>query len=167
MYDPRANVPVSIGHDAVIAYGKRFPFTPSDRREREAAIREAKQFGAERQSVMRQQAGRPLSTREQLSGALELPRERPGPKIYSQPEPDPHRNHWRDRLDELRRQAAYTQEQKARLTRRIAFAEKMADEFDSQLAGRKEMPDADIARLRKHAAEEYEQVNRDPKASMP
>jgi hypothetical protein len=168
MYDPASSVPLSIGPASVKVYGKEFSFT--NPRERAAAISEAKQFGRERQTTMQIQKRRPLSSREQVYGDLEAPPERTKPKVYSQPDANPDHNHWRSRADELKRQAAHTPQEKARLRNRIEFAQRMADEFDQQRMAEQELQnrpvDDDLVRLRAHAFDAYERVRADPRSTV-
>jgi hypothetical protein len=163
-FDPLSHIAYTVAYNYVECHGRQFPFVPHDVRSRREAVTAAQRYGAERASLMGQQAGRRLTPKEARTGELEIPGEPSRPQIFQQPEPDPTYNHWRARLEELRRQPAHTWDQKARLKRRIDSAEELADKFDQELAKR-QPPSADLARLRRHAAACYERVRSDPQAT--
>jgi hypothetical protein len=167
MFDATSSVPLLMSRQCVTIYGREFPFR--DLRERQQAVRDAKAYGQERQAVMRKQAGRALTTREQLRGDLELPTDRAPSALYTQREPDPNRNHWLDRVNELRRQVGHTRDEKARLQHRIEVAQRMADEWETERTAELAMtdePDSDVARMRRHAEGSYERCRNDPNATI-
>jgi hypothetical protein len=174
-YDPHENVPVSIARSSVTVYGRRFDFAPpgdpNHVRERAEALRQAKQFGAERQAVMRKQADRELTMREEIMGELALPVEKSEPQIVSQPEGPPTHNFWAARAAELRRQADAIRpaDEKAHLRRHLALAENLAAQWEAEHGeNQPERPSVDenVVRLRKHAIECFERVNNNPDSTI-
>jgi hypothetical protein len=164
-------LPLAHRHRAILVYGRLFahdaPGSASYQTTKQHALAEAEAYAIQYQANMAAQAGRPLTTKERISGKLERPNVKPGPQPCGNSVPtDPDKNPYDALVLSAQDRVCHTDSDRAQKAQRSQMYGKLQREWNERrqavVAAEQHAIDPATIRLREHAAKTLDTLRSDP-----